>query len=353
MDAFYASVEQRDNPSLRGKPVIVGGDKNSRGVVATCSYEAREFGIHSALASSIAYKKCPQAIFVRPRFEIYKKVSNQIREIFYQYSDLVEPVSMDEAYLDVTQNKVGNSSATLIAREIRNKIYKTTLLTASAGVSYNKFLAKIASDFNKPDGLTVITPEMAEEFIQNLKIGKFFGVGKVTQAKMQSLGIFTGRDLRKKTKEELIKLFGKHGNYYYNIVRGVDERKVETVRVRKSIGKETTLAKDITDYTEIINILDKIALKIEQILKRKNIKGRTITLKVRYYNFKRITRSITLMTSTARAEEIMENVRKLLDKTAACRVKIRLLGISLSNLSSVNDKNTDSVNKNQFELQIQ
>src|SRR5210317_1660639 len=227
MDAFYASVEQRDRPELKGKPVIVGGDPQSRGVVAACSYEAREFGIHSAMASATAYRLCPDAVFIRPRFDVYRAVSSEIRKIFCEYTDLVEPLSLDEAFLDVTKNYMGMPSATLIAKEIKRKIYcKTGKLTASAGVSFNKFIAKVASDMNKPDGITVITPDMAEEFIDQLPIRKFFGVGKVTEAKMRSLGIQTGADLKRFQKEKLVEIFGKSGSYFFDIAHGMEHRPV-------------------------------------------------------------------------------------------------------------------------------
>ena len=264
MDAFYASIEQRDRPELKGKPVIVGGDPNSRGVVAACSYEARKFGIHSAMSSAMAYKLCPHAVFTRPRFDDYKAVSSVIRDIFCQYTDLVEPLSLDEAFLDVTENYRGMTSATLIAREIKQNIYNHTgKLTSSAGVSFNKFIAKVASDVNKPDGITVIPPEAADEFVAGLPIRKFFGVGKVTEEKMLHLGIKTGSDLKKFKKEQLVRLFGKSGTYYYNIVHGRDDRPVEPNRIRKSIGKETTLLEDIDDTDQMLEILENIAVKLD------------------------------------------------------------------------------------------
>ena len=255
MDAFFAAVEQRDNPELRGKPVIVGGDPGGRGVVATCSYEARRFGIHSAMSCARAYRLCPQARFVPPRFEAYRTVSLQIREIFHQYTDLVEPLSLDEAFLDVTDNKPAIQSATWVAQEILQKIKQVTGLTASAGVSYNKFLAKIASDMHKPDGLTVVTPEQAKAFIEVLPVRRFHGVGRVTEKRMQTLGILTGADLKKRPQQELDKNFGKAGQYYYQIARGIDLRPVLPNRVRKSIGKETTLSEDIADRGQIMTIL--------------------------------------------------------------------------------------------------
>jgi DNA polymerase-4 len=332
MDAFYASVEQRDRPQLKGKPVIVGGDPNSRGVVAACSYEARKFGIHSAMASSTAYRLCPEAVFIRPRFDAYRAVSSEIRKIFYEYTDLVEPLSLDEAFLDVTENFKGMPSATLIAREIKKKIYeKTGKLTASAGVSFNKFIAKVASDVNKPDGITVITPEMADEFIDKLPIRKFFGVGKVTEEKMLNLGIIAGADLKKFKKERLIELFGKSGNYFYDIAHGMDERPVEPNRIRKSIGKETTLVEDTDDTDQMLEILEDIAVRLEDSLIKREATGRTITLKIKYFDFQSITRSATINAPVDNASVIMKFVKSLLSKTEAGKKKVRLLGISVSN----------------------
>ncbi|MFO7684957.1 MAG: DNA polymerase IV [Desulfobacterales bacterium] len=332
MDAFYASVEQRDRPGLKGKPVIVGGDPQARGVVAACSYEARKFGIHSAMASSTAHRLCPGAVFIRPRFEVYKAVSSQIREIFCDYTDLVEPLSLDEAFLDVTQNHMRINSATLIAREIKKKIYERTgKLTASAGVSFNKFLAKVASDINKPNGIMVILPEVADEFIGRLPIRKFFGVGKVTEEKMHALGIKTGADLRKFDKERLIQLFGKTGAYYHDIARGVDDRPVEPNRIRKSIGKETTLPEDIDDIDQMVAILEDLSFKVENTLTRSDVRGRTVSLKIKYFDFKSITRSVTVEAPVETAAAIMKYVRRLLSKTAVGEKKVRLLGISISN----------------------
>jgi DNA polymerase-4 len=340
MDAFYASVEQRDRPELKGKPVIVGGDPQSRGVVAACSYEARKFGIHSAMASSTAYKLCPDAVFIRARFDAYRAVSSQIREIFCEYTDLVEPLSLDEAFLDVTENYMGMTSATLIAREIKQKIYsRTGKLTASAGVSFNKFIAKVASDMNKPDGITVITPDMADEFIDRLPIRKFFGVGKVTEEKMLNLGIKTGADLRKFEKDQLIQLFGKSGSYFYNTAQGNDDRPVEPNRIRKSIGKETTLLEDIDDTDQMLEILEDIADRLENSLIKREAKGRTVTLKIKYFDFQSVTRSITIDEPADSASVIMKYVRPLLSKTEAGTKKVRLLGISISNFG---DQETNS-----------
>jgi DNA polymerase-4 len=332
MDAFYASVEQRDRPELQGKPVIVGGDPSSRGVVAACSYEARKFGVHSAMPSATAYKHCPQAVFVRPRFEVYRAVSARIREVFCEYTDLVEPLSLDEAFLDVTVNHKAMASATLIARDIKKKIFERTgKLTASAGVSFNKFLAKVASDMNKPDGLTVVTPEMAGQFIDRLAIGKFFGVGKVTEEKMHNLGIKTGADLKAYDKARLVQMFGKAGVYFYDIAHGLDDRPVEPNRIRKSIGKETTLMADIDDTQLMLEVLEDLAGRLENLLFDRAAKGRTITLKVKYYDFQCITRSVTPAEAPDSAAVIMRHVKALLQKTDAGRKKVRLLGISISN----------------------
>ncbi len=331
MDAFYASVEQRDNPRLKGKPVIVGGNPQSRGVVAACSYEARKYGIHSAMASSMAYRLCPHAVFLPPRFDIYRQVSQQIRKIFYEYTDLVEPLSLDEAYLDVTENKKGMKYAADIAREILKRIVQETGLTASAGVSFNKFLSKVASDYRKPNGLTVITPKMADWFIDKLPIRKFYGVGKVTEQKMLGLGIKTGADLKKLPRQGLINLFGKAGSYYYDIAHGLDDRPVNPTWERKSLGQETTLGQDIDDKEEMLKILASLARDVGIYLKKGNLKGRTMTLKVKYYDFKQVTRSITPGEHICEAAVMMEYVPLLLDRTEAGKKKVRLLGLSISN----------------------
>jgi len=332
MDAFYASVEQRDQPELKKKPVIVGGDPQSRGVVAACSYEARKFGIHSAMPCATAYKLCPHAKFIRPRFDAYKAVSFQIREIFHEYTDLVEPLSLDEAFMDVTENKKQMPSATHIAQEIRKQIYeKTRGLTASAGVSFNKFLAKVASDVNKPNGITVITPDQADEFIDQLPVRNFFGVGKVTEEKMVRLGIKTGADLKKFNRNELTRIFGKAGNYFYDIAQGIDERPVEPDRIRKSIGKETTLSEDINDVELMIQILEDLAVRVADLLKRDNRQGMTVTLKIKYFDFQSITRSVTLPEPITDANVMMTQIKSLLKNTDAGRKKVRLLGVSISN----------------------
>ena len=332
MDAYYASVEQRDHLALRGKPVIVGGDPRSRGVVAACSYEAREFGIHSAMACATAYKRCPQAIFVRPRFDVYQSVSHQIREIFLDYTDLVEPLSLDEAFLDVTHNKMNLSSATQIAQAIRQHIFnKTKGLTASAGVSFNKFLAKVASDCNKPNGITVITPDQAARFIDQLPIRKFFGVGKVTEERMLNLGIKTGADLKKISLERLVHYFGKAGNYYYQIAHGRDDRPVQPDRVRKSYGKETTFKSDIDDTDQMLAILEGLAQQVVEGLQREGQRGLTLTLKVKYHDFQTVTRSVTLPEPVAATDPVMVHLKGLLANTEAGNKAVRLLGLSVSN----------------------
>jgi len=334
MDAFYASVEQRDDSRLRGKPVVVVGQPDSRGVVATCSYEARRFGIHSAMSCARAYRLCPQVIFVRPRFSAYHEVSQQIREIFLRYTDLVEPLSLDEAYLDVTINKPGIQSATWVAQIIRQKINKETGLTASAGISYNKFLAKIASDVKKPDGLTVVTPEQAEQFIAQLPIRRFHGVGRVTEKKMQNLGILTGADLRLRSRQELDRNFGKAGEYYFNSARGIDLRPVVPNRVRKSIGKETTLTEDTADRGQMLTVIGDLAEKVATLLQAKQTSGLTLTLKIKYSDFQIVTRSISREQPFETADEILLLSEKLLLKTEAGDRAVRLLGVTISHLTT-------------------
>ncbi|MDJ0621468.1 MAG: DNA polymerase IV [Desulfocapsaceae bacterium] len=338
MDAFYASVEQMDNPKLKGKPVIVGGDPRKRGVVAACSYEARQFGIHSAMPCAKAAKRCAHAVFTPPRMWRYQEISRLVMQIFLSITDLVEPLSLDEAFLDVTNNSLNNPSATRLAEIIRQRIRHETGLTASAGVSYNKFLAKIASDLNKPDGLSVILPEDAVSFLDNLPVGKFFGVGKVTEKKMASLGIKVGSDLRCFSREDLLHHFGKTGAFYYNIVRGIDERPVQAERTRKSIGSETTLQEDTFDIDEIDKILTRLADKVEEALLRKKCGGSTVTLKVRYHDFVTITRSATLPVPLFNADLILQQINRLKRSTQIGRKKVRLLGISLSKLTDSKEK---------------
>ena len=294
MDAYYASVEQRDNPGYRGRPVIVGGAPQRRGVVAACSYEARKFGIHSAMPSARAAKLCPQAIFIKPRFDVYRRISEQIRAIFREYTDLVEPLSLDEAYLDVSDCKLYQGSATRIARELKTKIKAATGLTASAGVSYNKFLAKISSDMDKPDGLYVVTPDAGEAFVESLPIGLFFGVGKATEARMNALNITTGADLKLLSPEQLRRHFGKTGDFYYHIARGIDMRPVSNRRERKSISSETTFMADLSDRQVMLKSLDALADDTMQTLIEKQLSARTLTIKVKYADFRQVTRSKTL-----------------------------------------------------------
>lgn len=334
MDAFYASVEQRDRPELRGLPVIVGGPPKSRGVVAACSYEARAFGVHSAMPSVRAQQLCPQAVFLRPRMARYQEVSGQIMALFRRYTPLVEPLSVDEAFLDVTDNLLGEPSATRIAQAIRAAIGEATGLTASAGVSYNKFLAKIASGHNKPNGITVIPPEQAKTFIAALPIGKFYGVGRVTEQKMLDRSIRTGADLLRFSRQEMVALFGKTGHFFYEIARGQDLRPVEPVRVRKSIGSETTFAEDILDYARLSAELYQIVSQVARVLAQKQTGGRTLSLKVRYSDFTTITRSCTTAQGFFSVADILASLPRLLAATEAGRRKIRLLGVTLANLCS-------------------
>ncbi len=333
MDAFYASVEQLDNPELRGEAVIVGGSPDRRGVVAACSYEARRHGIHSAMPSARAAQLCPEAVFLRPRISRYKEISQEVMAIFSDYTDLVEPLSLDEAFLDVSLCRRHQGSATLIAREICRRIYHETGLTASAGVSCNKFVAKVASGYEKPRGLTVVLPHQAQDFLDALPIGSFHGVGRVTESRMRQLGIHSGYDLRQMSREELIRHFGKIGGFFYDIVRCRDNRPVMPSRLRKSIGSEITLDRDTADLTEIYAILHSLASGLETALTRHRQGGATITLKVRYHDFVTVTRSLTLIAPIYDRQEIIDHLPRLLHLTEAGRRKIRLLGISLSKLT--------------------
>jgi len=335
MDAFFASVEQRDNPELRNKPVIVGGRPESRGVVAACSYEAREFGVHSAMPCSRAVRLCKDAVFVSPRFEAYREASQKIRKVFSDYTSMIEPLSLDEAYLDVTETANQFGSATAVAMRIKAQIKEEVNLTASAGVSYNKFLAKIASDMDKPDGLYVIRPDAAEAFVEQLEIRKFFGIGKVTEQKMQSLGIYCGSDLKKLSLIQLQTQFGRSGSYYYNIARGVDERPVRAHRERKSIGSETTFDDNIVDKVMIWQKLQAIAQRLEASLGEKQLAARTITLKVKYADFQLITRSKTVSHAVTLKKEITGVLPELLKKTEVGSRPIRLIGITLANLQTI------------------
>jgi DNA polymerase IV len=345
MDAFYASIEQRNDPNLRGKPVIVSGPPNSRSVVCTCSYEARKFGIHSAMPASHAYRLCPHGIFVPPHFSEYQEASRLIHQVFSEYTDMIEPLSLDEAYLDVTENKNNFRSSSLIAREIKRKIKEKTELNSSAGVSYNKFLAKIASDWEKPEGFTVIPPARALYFLENLPIGKFYGIGKKTEEQMKNQGILIGKDLKRFEKWQLIELFGKSGSYYYDVVRGIDNRPVETKRTRKSIGREETFSRDILEREEIIDCLWEIAEELEKTLKRYNTGGKTITLKVKYYDFRSITRSHTCSHPLTTAKEFMESVSELLEKTEVGRCPVRLIGLSLTSLTGEKFRTEGAMNQ--------
>jgi len=328
MDAFYASVEQRDNEALRGKPVAVGYPE-ARGVVATASYEARKFGVHSAMPSLTAKNKCPGLIFVSPRFEVYHAVSEQIREIFLDYTDWVEPLSLDEAFLDVTVNRRNNPSASMIAKEIQRRIFEKTRLTASAGVSVNKFLAKVASDYKKPNGFFVIPPEEVESFVERLAIGQFFGVGKVTLQKMYEHAIFTGYDLKQRSEAELVRLFGKQGHSLYLNARGIDEREVEPNRITKSISSETTFLQDKSDRTLLTVELYHLAKEVTERMKAENFYGRTFTIKVKYADFRIITRSKTLPQKMTDFQQFWPIVREMM-KQLDLEKPVRLLGFGIS-----------------------
>ncbi len=340
MDAFYASVEQRDNPAYRGKPIVVGGAPDKRGAVAAASYEARKFGIHSALPSRTARHRCPEVIFVAPRFEVYRQISQQIRAIFHRYTDLVEPLALDEAYLDVTANKPGIPAATWIAEEIRQQIYEETQLTASAGISINKFLAKMASGMNKPNGSYLIAPEDAIAFIQNLAIEKFHGIGQVTAAKMHQLGIKTGADLQRWSEADLMQQFGKMGRFYYQIARAEDPRVVEPNRIRKSVGAETTFEVDLATIAAMQQALSDIAQVVAQRLQSKQTRGRTLTLKIKFADYTQITRSRTVVAPIAEAATLFKLAQELLAIAAMGDRQVRLLGISISNLGATSNQST-------------
>lgn len=336
MDAFYASVEQRDNPALRGRPVAVGGSR-ARGVVAAASYEARQFGVRSAMPSSTALRKCPELIFVKPRFEVYKEVSRQIRAIFAEYTPLIEPLSLDEAYLDVTENLKGILLATQIAREIRVEILRQTQLTASAGISYNKFLAKLASDHRKPNGQFVIRPEDGLAFVAQLRVGEFHGIGPATAARLNQLGIFTGLDLRQQSEEFLRQHFGKAGGHYYLIARAQDHRPVRPDRVRKSVGSETTFAEDLHLPEELIEGLQPCLDSVWDHCQRTGLLGRTLTLKVKYADFQQITRSRTLLAPLTSKAALALVSQELVSGCLPLPKGVRLLGVSLSNLETPED----------------
>ncbi|WP_088892341.1 DNA polymerase IV [Leptolyngbya ohadii] len=332
MDAFYASVEQRDEPRYRGKPIVVGGSPNKRGAVAAASYEARRYGIHSAMPSRTAHQKCPHLIFVKPRFDVYRRISLQIREIFYRYTDWVEPLALDEAYLDVTENKFGIPSATWIAQTIKQEIYEETGLTASAGVSINKFLAKVASGMDKPNGLFIVPPEDAIAFVEQLPIEQFYGVGQVTAAKMHRLGIQTGADLKQWSQSDLVHHFGKVGQYYYKIARAEDDRPVQPNRIRKSIGAENSYDPDLSDRSQIETALEEVAETLLRRLDSQQATGRTLTLKVKYADYQQVTRSRTLLVPIRDRSLILGVAHELLAMTAIEDKAVRLLGLTVSNL---------------------
>jgi DNA polymerase-4 len=350
MDAFYASVEQRDFPEYRGKPLAVGGSPTGRGVVATASYEARKFGVRSAMSSRQAIQLCPHIIFVFPRFEAYKSVSRSIREIFERYTDIIESLSLDEAFLDVTYDKLKIGSALEIARQIKKAIKDELNLTASAGVSTNKFVAKIASDINKPDGLTFVGPSKIESFIHDLPVEKFHGVGKVTAEKMNNLQLFTGADLKKLTENDLVKHFGKSGHFYYKIVRGIDERQVQPYRETKSLGAEDTFPYDLETAEEMHEELEKIADTVFRRLQKNQLKGRTITLKVKYNDFTQLTRNQSYTHPVSDFETIFNTAKQLLQKVDTEEKKVRLLGISLSNFGEPEIKPRKPRDPEQLEL---
>ncbi len=348
MDAFFASVEQRDFPELRGKPVIVGGKPDSRGVVAACSYEAREFGVRSAMPCSQAAKLCKNAIFVAHRFDAYREASAAIHEVFKHYSDNIEPLSLDEAYLDVTNTAAQLGSATEVAKRIKQDIQSQISLTASAGVSYNKFLAKIASDMDKPDGLYVIRPEAAQAFIDQLEIRKFFGVGKVTEQKMQKLGIYTGSDLKSLDKVQLQEYFGRSADYYYNIARGIDHRPVRSHRQRKSIGAETTFEQNHLDKAVIWQTLQRLCDRVARSMQKRDFLARTVTLKVKYADFTLNTRSKTVNKPIQTVDDVLGELPELLKRTEVGSRPTRLVGVSLSNL--IEKGSVDSIDRQDTDI---
>lgn len=339
MDAFYASVEQLDNPEYRNKPIAVGGSRE-RGVVAAASYEARKYGVRSAMASTIAARRCPDLIFVQPRFDRYKEVSNKIRDVFFEFTDLVEPLSLDEAFLDVTENKYQHQSATVLAEAIRFRIKEETGLNASAGISVNKFMAKIASDVNKPNGQKTIPPEEVLDFLSQLPIERFFGVGKVTAEKMKLHGIFNGSDLRHKSRSYLDQYFGKSGRHFYDIVRGIQHSEVKPDRIRKSIAAERTFSKDISTENSALELLQKIAEELERRTKKTSVKGKTVTLKLKYTDFSVQTRSKTVSEFISATNEVFPIIQALLQQEEL-KMPVRLLGISLSKLNTLEKENDD------------
>ena len=351
MDAFFASVEQLDNPSLRGKAVAVGGG-GSRGVVAAASYEARKYGVRSAMSGIIAKRNCPNLIFVKPRFDRYKEVSAQIKEIFYSYTDLVEPLSLDEAYLDVTQNKKQLFSATKMAEEIRGKIYDKTGLTASAGISINKLVAKIASDYNKPDGQKTVPPEEVISFLETLDIRKYHGIGKVTTKKMYALGIFTGKELKAQSEEFLTKHFGKAGRYYYQAVRGIHTSKVKPSRIPKSMGAERTFSENLTSELFLEEKINAVAIELDKRIKHHKASGKTITLKIKYSDFVIQTRSKTLPFFIADKSMIIAYAKQLLYQEKLLN-SVRLIGLTISNLNNQGTSSKKEESKNTLDFQLE
>ncbi|WP_335342678.1 DNA polymerase IV [Moraxella haemolytica] len=337
MDSFFASVEQRDNPSYQGKPLIVGGDPNGRGVVAAASYEVRQFGVHSAMSCYEAKRRCPQAIFVRPRFDVYRSISNQIKSIMLKLTSLVEPLSLDEAYLDVTGKHYCNGSATLMANWLRGEIYRQTGLTSSAGVSFNKMLAKIASDINKPNGIAVITPDMADAFISTLSIERFYGIGKASTKRLNEIGVFTGQDLRNLPLIQLVEMFGnKRGQFYHNIAHAIDDREVKAVRVRKSIGTEITFSENTTDDQLILQKINEQNLEAWQDLVQRKMRAYTVTLKLKYSDFSQITRSHSVKSPFKDANHVMPWLIKLYHASPK-HLPVRLVGVTFSTLESIDD----------------
>lgn len=335
MDAFFASVEQRDNPEYRGKPLVVGGDPNGRGVVAAASYEVRAFGVRSAMSCYEAQKRCPQAIFVRPRFEVYRAVSSQIKTIMLKLTDMVEPLSLDEAYLDVTGKRHCNGSATLMANWLRSEIYKQTGLTSSAGVSFNKMLAKIASDINKPNGIAVITPDMADDFISGLPIERFHGIGKASAKRLHELSVFTGQDLKNMPLYRLVEIFGnKRGQFYHNIAHGHDEREVKSERVRKSIGTEITFTENSVNDEFILGRIHEQNLEAWQDLLKRQMRAHTVTLKLKYSDFSQITRSHSVKSPFKSPDAVLPWLHELYHNTPK-HLPVRLVGVTFSNLESI------------------
>jgi len=343
MDAFYASVEQRDFPEFRGKPLAVGGSPDGRGVVATASYEARKFGVKSAMSSRMAIQLCPQLTFTPPRFDVYKDVSNHIRSIFRRYTDLIEPLSLDEAYLDVTEDKLNIGSAIEIAKEIKNAIFQELNLTASAGISVNKFVAKIASDIQKPNGITFIGPSKVIPFLEKLPIKKFFGVGKVTEKRMNLMGIYTGKDLKRFSEIEMVQHFGKSGKFFHQIVRGEDNRPVRPNRISKSIGVEDTFETDIHEYEDMLEEIKRLSEKLFKRLEKSSKFGKTITLKIKFSDFTQITRSKTFANKLQKLEDIQDFTIDLLNNLDMQDKRVRLLGVTISNFNELDPGDEEAV----------